>query len=78
MTKTLLDKNFLDVERSFSGKRWLERQVNDRQALAISQQFQIPDIIGRFLSAIYIDLESFSLSNGDFLPFFFTTINSLN
>ena len=57
MTKTLSDKNFLDVERSFSGKRWLERQVNDRQALAISQQFQIPDIIGRFLSARGVSAE---------------------
>ena len=28
--------------------------------------------------AIYKDLESLSLSNADFLPFFFTTINSLN
>ena len=44
-------KNFLNIERSFSGKRWLERPVNDRQALALSQQFQLPDIIGRFLSA---------------------------
>ena len=26
----------------------------------------------------FIDLESLSLSNVDFLPFFFTTINSLN
>ena len=34
--------------------------------------------IGLFLSAMYIDLDNFSLSNGDFLPFFLTTIISLN
>jgi single-stranded-DNA-specific exonuclease len=51
MAITVPGKNFLNIERSFSGKRWLERPVNDRQALALSQQFQLPDIIGRFLSA---------------------------
>jgi single-stranded-DNA-specific exonuclease len=51
MAINVLDKNFLNIERSFSGKRWLERPVNERQALALSQQFQLPDIIGRFLSA---------------------------
>ena len=57
MTTTVSDKKFLDVERSFSGKRWLERPVNDREALALSQQFQLPDIIGRFLSARGISAE---------------------
>ena len=38
----------------------------------------VPVSIGLFLRAIYIDLESLSLSNGDFLPFFLTTISSLN
>ena len=31
-----------------------------------------------FKRAIKIDLANFSLSKGDFLPFFFTTVNSLN
>ncbi len=47
----------LDVERSFTGKRWLERPVDNRQAMALSQQFQIPDIIGRFLNARGITAE---------------------
>jgi single-stranded-DNA-specific exonuclease len=45
------DKLFFEVERSFSGKRWLERPSDARQALALSQQFQLPEIIGRFLNA---------------------------
>ncbi|MBT4589457.1 MAG: single-stranded-DNA-specific exonuclease RecJ [Rhodospirillaceae bacterium] len=48
---TASDKLFFDVERSFSGKRWLERSSDSRQALALSQQFQLPEIIGRFLNA---------------------------
>jgi len=51
METTASDINFLDVGRSFSGKRWLERPTNYRQALALAQQFQFPEIIGRFLSA---------------------------
>ena len=51
MEITASDKNFLDVGCSLSGKRWLERSTNYRQAQALSQQFQFPEIIGRFLSA---------------------------
>ena len=57
MTTTVSEKKFLDVERSFSGKRWLERLANDREALALSQRFQLPDIIGRLLSARGISAE---------------------
>jgi single-stranded-DNA-specific exonuclease len=49
--ETASDKLFFDVERSFSGKRWLERPSDARHALALSQQFQLPEIIGRFLDA---------------------------
>ena len=51
MKKTASNKLFLEVERSFSGKRWLERPSDARQALALSQQFELPEIIGRFLNA---------------------------
>lgn len=51
MTEAATDKLFFEVERSFSGKRWLERPSDSRQALALSQQFQLPEIIGRFLNA---------------------------
>ena len=43
------DNLFFEVERSCTGKRWLERPGDSRHALAISQQFQLPEIIGRFL-----------------------------
>ncbi len=51
MTGAPTDNLFFDVERSCTGKRWLERPGDSRQALAISQQFQLPEIIGRFLDA---------------------------
>jgi len=57
MKKALAGNIFLDVERSFTGRRWLERPVISRQATAISQQFQVPDIIGRFLNARGITAE---------------------
>ncbi len=43
------DNLFFEVKHSCTGKRWLERPGDSRHALAISQQFQLPEIIGRFL-----------------------------
>ena len=43
------DNLFFEVKHSCTGKRWLERSGDSRHALAISQQFQLPEIIGRFL-----------------------------
>jgi hypothetical protein len=63
MKKTASNKLFLEVERSFSGKRWLERPSDARQALALSQQFELPEIIGRFLNAPWSDCGS-----GGFVP----------
>ncbi len=51
------DNLFFEVERSCTGKRWLERPGDSRQALALSQQFQLPEIIGRFLDARGITAE---------------------
>ncbi len=45
------DNLFFEVKHSCTGKRWLERSGDSRHALAISQQFQLPEIIGRFLDA---------------------------
>ncbi|MGD1878223.1 MAG: single-stranded-DNA-specific exonuclease RecJ [Kiloniellaceae bacterium] len=42
---------FLNVERSLTGKRWEERLADSRQALALSQQLGLPEIIGRVLAA---------------------------
>ncbi len=44
------------VEKSFSGRRWLERDYDQRLAMAISQQYSLAEIIGRLLSARDVDL----------------------
>ena len=46
---------FLNVERSLTGKRWEERLADSRQALALSQQLGLPEIIGRVLAARGVD-----------------------
>lgn len=42
---------FLGVAQSVSGQVWLLREADDRAALAIAQQLNIPEVIGRILSA---------------------------
>lgn len=49
---------FLNVTESFSGRRWDVRAYDERQALALSQRFSLPDLIARSLSARGLDLES--------------------
>lgn len=44
-------KAFLGVERSITGRRWTPRLQTDRMALAISQQANVSDIMGRILAA---------------------------
>jgi single-stranded-DNA-specific exonuclease len=48
---------FLGVERSLTGKRWEERLSDGRQALALSQQLGLPEVIGRVLAARGVELE---------------------
>ena len=45
-------RTFLNVERSLSGKRWVERLSTEASsaALAIAQRHQLPDIIARVLA----------------------------
>jgi single-stranded-DNA-specific exonuclease len=47
---------FLNVEQSYGGKRWRPRLSDDRAALAISQQLELPDALGRILAARGVDL----------------------
>ena len=47
--------SFLNVERSCGGKRWRPRLSDDRAALAISQQLDLPDALGRILAAPFLD-----------------------
>lgn len=52
----------LGVERSLTGRRWLERPHSERDALALSQRHALPEIVGRVLAARGVgldDVESF-------------------
>ena len=40
-----------DVERSFTSKRWIMNEVDGRQALALAQRLDVPEIVGRVLAA---------------------------
>ncbi len=54
--------SFFDITNSIGGKRWRARLVDDRGALAIAQRFNLPEVLGRVLSARGVaveDAESF-------------------
>ncbi|MFQ5618577.1 MAG: single-stranded-DNA-specific exonuclease RecJ [Rhodospirillales bacterium] len=42
---------FLGVARSLTGRRWLARLADERAAMALAQRLQVPEIVGRVLSA---------------------------
>ena len=48
---------FLGVEESVCGKRWRARLDDDRRAMALSQRFGLPEIVGRILAARGVGLE---------------------
>jgi single-stranded-DNA-specific exonuclease len=48
---TAEQRNFLDVARSVTGRRWLPRLADSRLALAISERHNLPEILGRVLAA---------------------------
>lgn len=48
---------FLGVARSVSGKLWLARGGEERRALALSQRYQLPEVIGRILAARGVELD---------------------
>ncbi len=45
-------RTFLDVERSLTGRRWVERidEAGTKTALAIAQRHQVPDLVARVLA----------------------------
>jgi single-stranded-DNA-specific exonuclease len=45
-----LSEAFLGVERSVTGRRWRQRQGDERAGLAISQRLGLPEIVGRLLA----------------------------
>jgi single-stranded-DNA-specific exonuclease len=48
---------FLSVEHSLMGRRWQIAPADERQALAMCQRWDLPDVVGRVLAARHIDLE---------------------
>ena len=58
--------SFFDIADSIGGKRWRGRLVDDRGALAIAQRLNLPEVLGRVLSARGVaveDAESFQPKN---------------
>lgn len=49
---------FLGVTRSVQGRRWRLRNMDDRLALALSQQANLPEILGRVLAGRGVDLDA--------------------
>ncbi len=49
---------FLNVEHSFTGRRWVARHYDERMTLALAQRFELPDFMARCLSARGHDLET--------------------
>ena len=52
-----MNRSFLNVERSATGRRWEARLEDARIAEAISQRHELPDILGRVLAARGVGLE---------------------
>ena len=50
-------RNFLDVERSISGRRWTPRLENERLAQAIAERHELPEILGRVMAARGVGLD---------------------
>jgi single-stranded-DNA-specific exonuclease len=48
----------LGVERSFSGRSWAQRAVDDRAGLALAQRLSLPEIIGRLLARRGVDADA--------------------
>ncbi len=48
---------FLDVERSVSGRAWRSRLPDNRQGLAISERYDLPELLGRVLAGRSVGLE---------------------
>jgi single-stranded-DNA-specific exonuclease len=51
-----IERAFLGVERSISGRRWRERSADLRMAAAMSEHHCLPEIVGRMLAQRGIDL----------------------
>jgi len=48
---------FLGVDQSLKGKRWQLQPVDERQAQALAQRLQLPEIVGRVLAGRGVELD---------------------
>ncbi len=48
---------FLGVKKSLKGKRWIVRDTDDRQALALAQRYGLPEVVGRVLAGRGVGLD---------------------
>lgn len=49
---------FPDGKLSLTGKRWLLKQTDERQAMALTQRIRVPDVVGRVLASRGLDVET--------------------
>ncbi|WP_114393685.1 single-stranded-DNA-specific exonuclease RecJ [Oleisolibacter albus] len=52
------DSAFLGVDQSLSGKRWRARPADERLALALSQSYGLPELVGRLLAGRGVSLDA--------------------
>lgn len=52
---------FLNVTESLTRRRWVARIYDERQALALSQRYSLPDVLARSLAARDVDVEAASV-----------------
>lgn len=48
----------LGVGSSITGRRWLQREAEDRVALGIAQRLEVPEVVGRLLAARGVEAEA--------------------
>ncbi len=53
-----MTESFLNVGESFTGRRWVARDYDERQALAMAQRYGLPDVVARALAARGLDVET--------------------
>jgi len=54
---TIPPAGFLGIDRSLGGRRWCLRPGDEREAVALSQRFGLPELVGRVLAARGIGLD---------------------
>ena len=54
------ERAYLDVERSFTGRRWRARLSDERAGLALTQKAGLPDIVGQVLAARGVNFDGIS------------------